>query len=49
MRLTGMYEHDTQHNEPPASAFFIITGNDYELNFGGGGGGGETHKTRVNL
>ena len=30
-----MYEHNMQQNEQPHCAFFIITRNDYELNFGG--------------
>lgn len=35
MRLTEMYGHTVQQNEQPRSKFFIITHNDYELNFGG--------------
>lgn len=34
MRLTEMYEHNVQQYEQPRSTFFIITHNDYELNFG---------------
>lgn len=34
MRLTEMYEHNVQQYEQPRSTFFIITRNDYELNFG---------------
>lgn len=29
-----MYEHNAQQNEQPRSMFFIVTHNDYELNFG---------------
>lgn len=35
MRLTEMYEHNVRRNEQPHRTFFIITHNDYELNFGG--------------
>ena len=36
MKLTEMYEHNVQQNEQAHRTFFIITHNDYELNFGGG-------------
>lgn len=36
MRLTEMYEHSVWRNERAHGPFFIITHNDYELNFGGG-------------
>lgn len=39
-----MYEHNVEQNEPPHSAFFIITHHDYELNFGE-----VEKKKRVNL
>lgn len=45
MKLTEMYEHNARQNEQPRRTFFIITHNDYELNFGEGGG----RKTGVNL
>lgn len=34
MKLTEMYGHNVQQNEQPHRTFFIITHNDYELNFG---------------